>query len=70
MAWCGAITMSDKLPETLLELDDLAVHFRVGRALRGGIKTLKAVDGVSLDVKPGECLGLVGESGWRSPSWA
>ena len=55
--------MSDKLPETLLELDDLAVHFRVGSALRGGVKTLKAVDGVSLDVKPGECLGLVGESG-------
>src|SRR5687767_4909431 len=55
--------MSDKLPETLLELDDLAVHFRVGSALKGGTKTLKAVDGVSLDVKPGECLGLVGESG-------
>jgi ABC-type oligopeptide transport system ATPase subunit len=55
--------MSDELPKTLLELDDLAVHFRVGSALRGGIKTLKAVDGVSLDVKPGECLGLVGESG-------
>ncbi len=29
----------------------------------GGVKTLKAVDGVTLDVKPGECLGLVGESG-------
>jgi oligopeptide/dipeptide ABC transporter ATP-binding protein len=27
------------------------------------VKTLKAVDGVTLDVKPGECLGLVGESG-------
>src|SRR5882724_1658471 len=64
LAWapavsCGVITMADKL----LELDDLAVHFQVGSALRGGVKTLKAVDGVSLDVKPGECLGLVGESG-------
>ena len=38
--------------------------FQVGDALlAGGIKTLKAVDGVTLDVKPGECLGLVGESG-------
>jgi oligopeptide/dipeptide ABC transporter ATP-binding protein len=51
------------MAEQLLELDDLAVHFRVGNALRGGVKTLKAVDGVSLDIKPGECLGLVGESG-------
>ena len=48
---------------TLLQLDDLAVHFLVGSALRVGIKRLKAVDGVTLDVKPGECLGLVGESG-------
>ena len=48
---------------SLLSLDDLAVHFQVGSALRGGIKTLKAVDGVTLDVQPGECLGLVGESG-------
>ena len=31
--------------------------------MQGGVKTLKAVDGVTLDVKPGECLGLVGESG-------
>ena len=45
------------------QLDDLAVHFKVGSALAGGVKTLKAVDGVTLDVKPGECLGLVGESG-------
>src|ERR1051325_2921530 len=55
--------MNEKLPEKLLELDELAVHFKVGSALRGGVKTLKAVDGVTLDVKPGECLGLVGESG-------
>ena len=51
------------MAEGLLSLDDLAVHFKVGNALAGGIKTLKAVDGVTLDVKPGECLGLVGESG-------
>src|SRR5713226_4456441 len=49
--------------EPLLKLDHLAVHFTVGGALRGGTRTLKAVDGVTLDVKPGECLGLVGESG-------
>jgi len=51
------------MAEPLLKLDELAVHFTVGGALRGGTKILKAVDGVSLDVKPGECLGLVGESG-------
>jgi oligopeptide/dipeptide ABC transporter ATP-binding protein len=71
LAWapavsCGVIIMADKL----LELDDLAVHFTVGSALRGGVKTLKAVDGVSLDVKPGECLGLVGESGCGKSSLA
>ena len=51
------------MPEALLALDDLAVHYMVGGAFKGGVKTLKAVDGVTLDVKPGECLGLVGESG-------
>ena len=51
------------MADALLELDDLAVHFRVGGALQGGVKTLKAVDGVDLVVNPGECLGLVGESG-------
>src|SRR5512140_2869698 len=58
-ASCAATTMAD----ALLSLDDLAVHFQVGNALAGGVKTLKAVDGVTLDVKAGECLGLVGESG-------
>jgi peptide/nickel transport system ATP-binding protein len=51
------------MADPLLSLDDLTVHFKIGNALGGGIKTLKAVDGVTLDVKPGECLGLVGESG-------
>ncbi len=51
------------MADTLLSLDDLAVHFSVGSALSGGARTLKAVDGVSLAIEPGECLGLVGESG-------
>ena len=51
------------MPDSLLALDDLAVHYTVGGAFKGGAKILKAVDGVTLDVKPGECLGLVGESG-------
>ena len=51
------------MTDQLLALDDLAVHFQVGSLLKGGVRTLKAVDGVNLSVKPGECLGLVGESG-------
>jgi oligopeptide transport system ATP-binding protein len=41
----------------LLEIKDLKKHFRVGR------ETLKAVDGISLEIKRGETVGLVGESG-------
>jgi peptide/nickel transport system ATP-binding protein len=49
----------------LLEIKDLAVHFQLGGGLLGlgGVKTLRAVEGVDLSVKAGECLGLVGESG-------
>jgi oligopeptide transport system ATP-binding protein len=43
---------------TLLEIKDLKKHFRVGRGA-----TLKAVDGISLEIKKGETVGLVGESG-------
>jgi oligopeptide/dipeptide ABC transporter ATP-binding protein len=54
--------------EPLVAVQDLSVHF----ALRGGALsrifgrdtgTIKAVDGVSLDLKPGEVVGVVGESG-------
>jgi oligopeptide/dipeptide ABC transporter ATP-binding protein len=43
--------------DSLMEVRDLAVHFRA----RGAVA--RAVDGVSLDWRRGEILGVVGESG-------
>ena len=46
----------------MLELQDLSVHFDVSK--RGKGRTiLRAVDGVSLVLAKGDCIGLVGESG-------
>ncbi len=48
----------------LVEVRDLAVHFPVRRGLlRRVVDHFRAVDGVSLDVHPGEVVALVGESG-------
>ena len=47
----------------LLALVDLVRHFPVRNAFGRRVGVLRAVDGVSLDVWPGETLGLVGESG-------
>lgn len=50
--------------DVILRVEDLAVHFPVGGGwLGGGRRLLRAVDGVDLELKRGECLGLVGESG-------
>src|SRR6266496_1314660 len=49
---------------SLLEVQNLKVHFPVKPGLFSRVKAhVKAVDGVSFSVAPGETLGLVGESG-------
>jgi oligopeptide transport system ATP-binding protein len=50
--------------ETLIRVEDLKVHFPIYRGvIRRQVGSVKAVDGVSFDIKKGETLGLVGESG-------
>ncbi len=48
----------------LLEVRDLVKHFPItGGILLRQVASVKAVDGVSLQIRKGETLGLVGESG-------
>ena len=50
---------------TVLELRDMQRHYPLmkGAVIRRRIGTVYAVDGIDLEVKEGETLGLVGESG-------
>ncbi|MFK4441643.1 oligopeptide transport system ATP-binding protein [Caballeronia udeis] len=52
--------------QTILSVRDVQVHFNVKAKSKlpwAPSRTLKAVDGVSFDLKAGETLGVVGESG-------
>ena len=50
--------------EALLDIEDLKVHYPLLKGiLRKQIGAVKAVDGVSFNIKAGETVGLVGESG-------
>ena len=54
--------MSNTKSEYLVEVKDLKEYFPVKTGFMKSIP-LKAVDGVSFNIRPGETLGLVGESG-------
>ncbi len=53
------MTRATTAPDLLLEAEGLAKHYRA----RDGRGVVKAVDGVSLTLRAGEVLGIVGESG-------
>ena len=62
--WLADATLVPPDAKPLLSIRDLKVHFPVRRGLfQRVVGHVKAVDGISFDVYPGQTLGLVGESG-------
>ncbi len=51
------------MKDSRLRLESLSVHFALTRGLLRKAGVLRAVEGVDLEVGPGEAVGIVGESG-------
>src|SRR6266513_4475621 len=51
--------------ENLVEVRDLVKHFPISKGVifQKQVGAVRAVDGISFDVKRGEALGIVGETG-------
>ncbi len=60
----GCVASGTAQDAPLLAVRNLRMYYRLGQA------TVRAVDGVSFDVRRGECYGLVGESGCGKTSIA
>ena len=65
LASMGEIAAVNLSAVPLLSVRDLNVHFPINRGfiLQRTVGHIRAVNGVSFDVNPGETLGVVGESG-------